>query len=238
MQSFSAQTGRRRRGFTLVELLVVIAIIGTLAAVSMIGIPKFLDKGKKVNALSQIRDVKLGFEAYESENSNRPLLPSDRREEGMDTVYGNKGGEFSNAIVIAVLSGKIDPPPSAVRDLDLKDFFRVEGKYMQFKTSDKKETGVGPDGVLYDPWGKVWMIAVNAFNGPNQELKDLNENTPGKNDRHLETAGLAVYGDSKPSDQPFVMWTYGKDGQKGDGDAGRGKKGNPNLKGSDDMASW
>ena len=142
MQKRSAQIGRRGRGFTLVELLVVITIIGALAAVAMVGVPKFIDRGRKVNALAQVKDLKIGFESFEAENGNRPLLPSDRRESGLDTVYGNKKGEFSNAIIVAVLGGKGDRPAPAVRDLDLKDFCREEGKYMSFKLAEKKANGV------------------------------------------------------------------------------------------------
>ena len=71
-----------------------------------------------------------------------------------------------------------------------------------------------------------------------ERLKDINENNPGKNDKHLDTAGLADYSDSKPSDQPFVMWTYGKDGKMGNTESGGGKKSKPKLKGSDDVTSW
>lgn len=109
---------------------------------------------------------------------------------------------------------------------------------MSFKPVDKKANGVGPDGALYDPWGKEWMIAVNAFNGPNQELVDENKTTPGKNDKVLDTAGLAVYAETKPREEAFVMWTYGKDGKKGVVEAGRAKKQQPPLKGSDDVISW
>lgn len=238
MHLISADIRRGRRGFTLVELLVVITIIGALATLAMVGVPQFIDKGRKVNAMSQIRDVKLGFETFETENSGRPLVSSERREAGLDTVYGTgKGIEYSNAIVVAVLGGKGERPGREVEDIDVRDYCRTEGKYMSFKPADKKASGVGPDGVLYDPWGKAWMIAVNAFNGPNQELVDVNQTTPGKNDKLLYTDGLADYAETKPRQEAFVMWTYGKDGRKGSSEDVKSKS-LPPLKASDDVASW
>jgi hypothetical protein len=190
-----------------------------------------------VTALAQIKDLRMGFESFASENGNRPLLPTERRDQGLDTVYGNKGGEFSTAIIVAVLGGKGDNPVPAVAEVDVKDFCRVESKYMAFKPTDKKANGVGPDGVLYDPWGKPWIIAVNAKNAPNERLVDYNETTPGKNDAFLETGGLAVYADTAPREEDYVIWTYGKDGKMGSGEADRKKK-RPLLKGSDDVTSW
>lgn len=227
------------RGFTLIELLVVIAIIGSLAAIAMVGVPRFIDKGKKVTALSQINDLKIGFASFEAENGNRPLLPTKRRNLGLDTVYGNKGGEYSTAILVAVLGGKTENPVPAVAEVDVRDYCRTEGKFMAFKPTDKQANGVGPDGVLYDPWGQPWMVAVNAKNGPNERLLDYNETTPGKNDRFMDTGGLAIYADSAPRDEDFVIWTYGKDGKMGSGESvTKGKNKLPLLNGSDDVASW
>lgn len=238
MYFISADTRRDQRGFTLVELLVVITIIGSLAVMAMVGIPKFIDKGRKVNALSQVNDMRLGFELFETENGGRPLISSQRREQGLDTVYGaGKDIEFSNAIVVAVLGGKGTRSCRAVENLDVMDYCRTEGKYMSFKPADKKANGVGDDGVLYDPWGKQWMIAVNAFNGPNQELVDVNRTTPGKNDKLMYTDGLADYLETKPRQEAFVMWTYGKDGKKASGQGGKSKS-LPPLKSSDDVISW
>ena len=213
----------------------VIAIIATLATVVMVGVPRWMDQGRKVNALKQIKDVNLGFAAFEAENGRRPLLPKDRRSQGLDTVYGAKGGEHSNAIVVAVLSGQVMGRSRDTADLKLEDYCQVVGRYAALRPADRNRNGVGEDGVLYDPWGMPWMIAVNAFNAPGQDLVDVNKNNPGKNDRLLFTYGLADYADSKPRDEAFVIWTYGKDGKMGSGQA---PKGEARLKGSDDVVSW
>jgi hypothetical protein len=52
----------------------------------------------------------------------------------------------------------------------------------------------------------------------------------------LDTLGLAVYSDTKPRNESYVIWTYGKDGKKGSEES-KGKK-LPPYRGSDDVVSW
>lgn len=229
---------RRTHGFTLVELLVVITIIGVLATMAMMGTPRIIEKGRKVQTLSQFRELSVGFEAYGADNNNRPLIPYDQREAGQDTVYGDKNGEFSNGIIVAALGGKGENLPYQVIDFDVKDINPKEEVYMIFKTADKKRNGVTPDGVINDSWGRPLMFAVNAFKSTNPDsvLMDKNTTNPGKNDSHLDTKGLAVYSDTEPREESYVMWSYGKDGKKGSEES-RSRK-IPPYNNSDDVISW
>jgi hypothetical protein len=104
---------------------------------------------------------------------------------------------------------------------------------MVFPLAPDKKSGVGSDGILYDPWGREIMVAVNSFNAPGQTLRDFKS---GENDRRLHTWGLAEYKETKPREQSFVFWSYGKDGKKGKNAPGPGDV--VPLKGSDDVISW
>jgi prepilin-type N-terminal cleavage/methylation domain-containing protein len=228
---------RHAHGFTLVELMVVITIVAVLATMAMIGTPKLIDKGRKVQALTQFRELAVGFAGFEAEN-NRPILPYEQRVAGQDTLYGVTGGAFSNGILVAVLGGTDSHLPYRVVNFKVKDVNPKEEVYMIFKFAENKKNGVGRDGVYYDPWGRPMMFAVNAFKStnPDANLVDNNTTTPGKNDLHLDTQGRAVYSDTQPREEAYVMWTYGKDGKKG-GAESKGRK-IPPYKGSDDVVSW
>jgi prepilin-type N-terminal cleavage/methylation domain-containing protein len=232
---FHSTTRARRRasGFTLVELLIVIVIIAALVALSFMGIGKFTDKGRMVQALAQFRDLETGMVAFEIEN-NRPMLPQQERMAGRDTVFGDVGGQYSNDFIVAVLMGDA-PRPWRAAEVTFKDVNPRGETYLELPYSDRGSNGVGRDGVLYDPWGRELMIAVNAFKGPGNDAPLRDENG-GENDRILETYRVGEYRDTKPRDQSFVFWSFGKDGKKGNG--APTKTARVNYIKSDDVISW
>ncbi|MBC8128046.1 MAG: prepilin-type N-terminal cleavage/methylation domain-containing protein [Gloeobacteraceae cyanobacterium ES-bin-144] len=220
------------RGFTLVELLVVIAIVLVLATLSLVGTTKFIEKGRKVKALAQFRDFQTGLALFEVDYQ-KPPIPESKQWDGYDTIYGNPEGLYHNGFLVAVLVGESKDFEYTGETFRVDDVNRLKSSYVTFPYKEDKKGGVGPDGNLYDPWGKEIIVAVNGFKGQNFELTDFND---GKSDTRLHTWGLGEYKETKPRDQSYVFWTYGKDGKKGDnGD-------NPGAvvpyAGSDDVISW
>lgn len=218
----------RRQGFTLVELLVVITIIAVLAMLSFAGANMFIDRGKKVQALSQFRDLSAGLQSYITENQ-RPPLPQANRDSGEDVVFGDKGGELTNDFVIAALYGDVSTLQGFNNKYPQEELNPRKESYLVLPMTAEKKNGMGPDAVVYDPWGRPIMIAINA--PPFQE--DI---ANGVKDRLLWTNGIGDYTETKPREQEFVFWAFGKDGKKGKG--GGEKTAVVPYAGSDDVVSW
>lgn len=224
----------RKSGFTLIELLIVIAIIAVLSVIGFMGTARFIEKGKKVQALAQFRDLETGMRMFEVDY-RRPPIPKSKRETGWDTIYGDLGGNYSTQFLVAALAGENEDIPYGGENFDSKDANPREESYVVFPLASENKNGVGTDGKLYDPWGRETMVAINGMksNNSDDELVDFND---GRNDRRLHTWGLAEYTDTRPKEQSFVVWSYGKDGMKGDGEDI--PSGVVPFAGSDDVLSW
>jgi prepilin-type N-terminal cleavage/methylation domain-containing protein len=222
-----------RMGFTLVELLVVIAIIAVLAVLAATGANRFIEGGRKVKCLAQFRDFQVGMTLFEGDYQ-RPPVPANKKDTGWDTIYGNPNPLYHNDFLVSVLAGEDKEYPYLGNvSFSAKQTNPRGESYMVFPLAPDKKSGVGSDGILYDPWGREIMVAVNSFNAPGQTLSDFKN---GENDRRLHTWGLAEYKETKPREQSFVFWSYGKDGKKGKNAPGPGDV--VPLKGSDDVISW
>ncbi len=57
------------KGFTLIELLVVIAILGTLAAVVILNVTKYIGAGKTQAGQTELANVQTAVAAYMYDNS-------------------------------------------------------------------------------------------------------------------------------------------------------------------------
>jgi len=225
--------------FTLVELLVVIAIIAVLALFGVLGSSKFLERGRKIQALSQFRDFEVGLKMYETDY-NRPPIPESKRNEGWDTMYSDPGGKYSNSILIAVLAGKDGEFSAQGSDevFNARQMNPKQEKYLEFPLSGNKKGGVGDDGKLYDPWGREVIVVVNGGQGTNSDnsITQGVGTEPGKNDTHLETWGYGAYTETKPREQSYVFISYGADGKKGDNAENYWDL--VPYQGSDDVISW
>lgn len=222
------------RGFTLVELLVVVLIIATLAALSFLGASKFIDRGRKVQAMAQFRDFEVGMKMFELDYT-RPPIPKSKRDTGWDTIYGDAGGTYSNQFLVSALAGEDLDLTYGDESFSSKEVNPRGEPYIVFPFSADNKKGVGKDGRLYDPWGAEVMVAINGFKSTNSGDVLVSFNN-GRNDRRLHTWGLAEYNETRPKEEVYVLWSYGKDKKKGDNGATSNAK--VKFAGSDDVISW
>jgi len=222
------------KGFTLVELLVVMAIVAVLALLSFIGSSRFIENGRKIQAMALMRDFQVGMALFETDYT-KPPIPKSKRDTGWDTIYGDPGGNYSTQFLVSALAGEDKEYPYKNNEtFSAKDANPRGEFYMVFKSAPDNRGGVGLDGRLYDPWGGEIMVAINGFKSSNSNDTLVAFNN-GQNDRRLHTWGLAEYKETKPKEESYVFWSYGKDKKKG-------KKG-PSYgsvvpyKGSDDVFS-
>src|SRR4051812_20800035 len=64
MERTTLREGVKVKGFTLIELLVVIAIIAILAAIIFPVLAKARDGGRRINCLSNLKQMALAFSMY------------------------------------------------------------------------------------------------------------------------------------------------------------------------------
>ena len=89
---------RRRSGFTLIELLVVIAIIGILAAMLFPVFARARESARKVQCLSNIKNLSLAFQMYLTDYDRMP--PAEHNQEVINYIANRKCGDAA-----AVVSG-------------------------------------------------------------------------------------------------------------------------------------
>lgn len=223
------------RGFTLVELLVGLGITIVLAGVVTAGASRYIENGRKERAMAQFRDFQVGMTLFEGDYQ-KPPIPGNKARLGVDTIYGDPGADrnYGNDYLVAVLAGRDTGFPfKGGETFTTKETNPRNQAYITFPLAPDNKGGVGKDGRLYDPWGNEVIVAVNTPASPGNTLVDSNRGT---NDRSLFTWGLAEYSETKPKDQHYVFWSYGKDGKKGN--AAPDNTMVVPLAGSDDVISW
>lgn len=222
------------RGFTLVELLVVIAIIAVLATLIFGSVRSAVLRAHKVRCTAAIREVNTALQTFSADYMRPPIPPNIQPGTLPDVVFGDSSGRYTNDYIVSVLEGEEKTFSFEGGDWSTRNTNPKLEEYFVFPRTMEKKNGVNNIqgdarfGQILDPWGNPLMIAINV-------PPFTNERSDGLADRWMETYNLAVYAESQPRYEPFVIWSYGRDGAKGT--AGKPDASN-RLDGSDDVVSW
>jgi len=64
-----------QKGFTLIEILIVVALIGIIASIAIPVYHDYVDRARNAAALSDLKNLKSGLEAFFSEQQHYPVAP-------------------------------------------------------------------------------------------------------------------------------------------------------------------
>ena len=169
---------------TLIELLVVISIIGVLAGLILPAVGNVKKKARDVQAKKDMADIKGAISVYQHDYSRLPASQAagtvvNAANQSSDFTFGTTGSGYGTNIynnnnvgyqdgnrelmVILTTSSYAGYTPHASVQNDLRNprktgYFNAKSSGGSGATAGK---GLGTDGVMRDPWGNPYVIALD-----------------------------------------------------------------------------
>ena len=143
-----------RKAFTLLELLVVISIIAVLAGILLPVTSSVMKNAQKVQAKSTEMQIVTAIKSFQTDYGVYPM-PADAPT-NTDVCFG------SNAPTQAELFHILRADNQAGTTINTRAIVYIELPNAKNMTPGLSKNGIGSDGMLYDPWGTIYLIGVDG----------------------------------------------------------------------------
>ncbi len=218
---------------TLIELLVVISIIGVLAGLILPAVGNVKKKARVVQAQKDMADMKSAISVYQHDYSRLPASTAAMNAvAGADFTYGTTGSGFGTNVlnnngtgfqdgnrelmVILTASSFAGYTPDASVQNDLRNprktgYFNARSSGASGANAGK---GLGTDGVMRDPWGNPYIVALDLNYDGWVSNSVYNHNAVNAFNTGLVRQGAAASHTWALKDSIMIM-SFGSDGQFG-----------------------
>jgi prepilin-type N-terminal cleavage/methylation domain-containing protein len=246
----------RPMAFTLIELLVVIAIIGVLASILLPAINKAQGRAKVAEARVQMRQIVNAITSYKADYQRMPTTRIGAGNTdvtfGWDSTGFNPGNSASargssstgmpnNSELVAVLGDLVAFRNGTATTNAGHVLNNRQNEYLSFRESDGNNgtRGVGRDGVYRDPWGRPYIISVDAnYDGVTRDNFYRRNQVSQQNAGPPRIGRVGMFNPSNTDDDWHVraealVWSYGRDGLANQDDSALNDNNN-----EDNILSW
>ena len=141
--------------FTLIELLVVIAIIAVLAGLLLPVISKVMVNAQKVAAKNMEMQIVAAVGNFQTEYGTYPM-PSDAPA-NTEVCFGSQNPTQAELLDILQADNQGSEATVNTRAIVYLDLPQAKNQ-----TPGQSKSGLGPDRMLYDPWGTIYLIGIDG----------------------------------------------------------------------------
>ncbi len=143
----------------MLELLVVISIIALLAGILLPVTSSVMTNARKVQAKNTEVQVVTAIKSFQTDYGVFPM-PADAPT-NTDVCFGTNAPTLTELCDILRADGQRSEASASTR-INTRGVVYIELPDAKNQTAGQSKSGIGPDGMLYDPWGTIYLVCVDG----------------------------------------------------------------------------